>query len=112
MRDKWSETEIPILMDNVNCASNSTNFLSCENNGFGIHNCGHNENVLLSCFESGKSRTSDFQKWTCVIQKSWPNGTFEVKDKEQPLKIINTFKITLIAFKPFQNDSLKLIEIV
>ena len=55
MRDKWSEAEIPILMDNVNCASNSTNFLSCANNGFGNHNCGHDENVLLTCFESGKT---------------------------------------------------------
>ena len=53
MRDKWSGAEIPIWMDNVECESNSTNFLSCENNGFGNHNCGHDENVLLTCFESG-----------------------------------------------------------
>ena len=58
MSDKWSEPEIPILMDNVNCASNSTDFLSCESNGFGNHNCGHNENILLTCFEPGSNRTN------------------------------------------------------
>ena len=53
MSDKWSESEIPIWMDNVNCVSNSTNFLLCETNGFGINDCDHSENVLLTCFESG-----------------------------------------------------------
>ena len=53
MRDKWSEAEIPILMDDVNCASGSTNFFSCGNNGFGNHNCRHDEDILLLCFESG-----------------------------------------------------------
>ena len=53
MSDKWSESEIPILMDNVNCMVNSTSFLSCETNGFGVHNCDHTEDVLLTCFESG-----------------------------------------------------------
>ena len=49
---EWSETEIPFLMDNVECDSASTNFLSCSSNA---ENCGHSENVLLRCFSSGKT---------------------------------------------------------
>ena len=39
----------PILMDDVDCATNTTNFLSCSHNGWGIHNCGSGENVVLTC---------------------------------------------------------------
>ena len=68
----WSESEIPFLMDDVQCQSASTNFLKCSraeestdysyyyfnryyNNlwYYGYENCDHDENVLLSCFESG-----------------------------------------------------------
>ena len=62
MSDKWSHSEIPIWLDDVSCPSNSTNFLSCQNNGFGIHDCGHSENVLLTCIESGKNQPNKLQK--------------------------------------------------
>ena len=48
---EWSEPEIPFLMDDVECESASTNFLSCSSSA---EDCGHNENVLLTCFASGK----------------------------------------------------------
>ena len=50
----WSESEIPFLMDNVECWSASINFVSCTSNGWGVENCNHSENVLLTCFELGK----------------------------------------------------------
>ena len=43
------ESKIPILMDDVNCANNSTNFLECSHRGWGTENCGHSEDVLLDC---------------------------------------------------------------
>ena len=49
---KWSKPEIPFWIDQVNCASDSTNFLTCTNNGWGVENCDHSKNVFLSCFES------------------------------------------------------------
>ena len=58
MSDKWSQAEIPILLDEVRCKSNSTDFFMCEKNEFGNHDCGHSENVLLTCIESGKSQTT------------------------------------------------------
>ena len=41
-------------MDDVGCDSASQNFLSCSSNGPNAEDCGHTENVLLTCFESGK----------------------------------------------------------
>ena len=43
----WSLNEVPILMDDVACASSQSNFLECSRSD--THNCGHNENVLLVC---------------------------------------------------------------
>ena len=59
MSDTWSQSEIPIWLDEVHCSSNSSNFLSCGSNGFGNHDCGHSENILLTCFESGKTQTNE-----------------------------------------------------
>ena len=40
----------PIWMDDVDCVSNTTNFLDCSHRGWGVNNCGsHTENVLLTC---------------------------------------------------------------
>ena len=39
----------PILMDDVNCISGQTNLLACSHNGFGNHDCGHTEDVGVTC---------------------------------------------------------------
>ena len=41
--------EGPTWMDDVNCASSTTNFLECSQNGWGEENCSHGEDVLLTC---------------------------------------------------------------
>ena len=44
--------EGPIWMNNLNCATKTTNFLTCSHSGFrsgGITGCGHHEDVLLTC---------------------------------------------------------------
>ena len=51
MNTRWSEPEIPFLMDDVECESSSTNFTSCSSSA---EDCNHEENVFLTCFESGK----------------------------------------------------------
>ena len=38
-----------ILMDDVDCTSSTQNFLTCTHRGWGTHNCGHHEDVLLTC---------------------------------------------------------------
>ena len=47
----WWKYEIPFLMDNVDCESASTNFLSCSSSA---EDCGHHENVALTCNASGE----------------------------------------------------------
>ena len=56
---EWSEPEIPFLMDNVECWSASTNFLSCSSSA---EDCTHTENVLLKCYASGK-KSLTFKLW-------------------------------------------------
>jgi len=46
----------PIWLDNVGCAGSESCLLSCSNNGIGVHNCFHSEDVAISC--SGTSFTS------------------------------------------------------
>ena len=41
-------------MDDVECESASTNFLSCSSNGWGVENCDHFDNILLTYVEIGK----------------------------------------------------------
>ena len=45
----WTKSEIPILMDNVKCPPDSTYLLSCSRNAWGANNCGHDEDVILTC---------------------------------------------------------------
>ena len=63
MLDTWSDTEIPILMDNVDCGSGSTNFLSCSSRAADEFDS-HMENIFLTCFESGKGVKS-FWRFFC-----------------------------------------------
>ena len=45
---KYNGSE-PTWLDDIDCASNTTNFLSCSNAGWGEENCSHSEDVLLTC---------------------------------------------------------------
>ena len=47
--DETKGPEIPTWMDDVNCASSTTNFLQCSHGGWGKENCGHTEDVVLTC---------------------------------------------------------------
>jgi len=38
-----------IWMDNVQCNCMETSITQCQHNGWGRHNCGHNEDVSISC---------------------------------------------------------------
>ena len=57
----FTESDVPIWMDDVNCDSNVTDFLQCKQSGWGEENCGHNEDVLLTCdYKSDEQKKFDF----------------------------------------------------
>jgi len=50
-----------IWMDNLNCVGTETSLDQCPFNGFGNHNCGHQEDVGLSCTNDPLANQTDLQ---------------------------------------------------
>lgn len=46
---KYGEGSGPIWLDNVNCSGSETSITECIHNGWGSHNCHHNEDVSIKC---------------------------------------------------------------
>jgi len=40
-----------VLLDNVNCANTESNIFDCRHNGFENHNCGHDEDAGVRCYD-------------------------------------------------------------
>ena len=45
----FTESNIPILMDDVDCANGASDFLQCSHSGWGDEDCSHSEDILLTC---------------------------------------------------------------
>ena len=45
----YSDSSYPTNMDDIHCPSNATNFLECGHRKWGSDNCGHTEDILLTC---------------------------------------------------------------
>ena len=39
----------PILLDNLACNGNEDSLFDCGHGGVGVHNCGHGEDISISC---------------------------------------------------------------
>ena len=40
-----------ILLDDVQCTGNEVSIFSCYHNSIGLHDCGHNDDAGVVCFE-------------------------------------------------------------
>ena len=49
-----------IWLDEVSCVGTETNIDLCSHQPWGTHNCGHSEDVGVSC------SNSEYRLWTCV----------------------------------------------
>ena len=41
-----------IGLDDVHCSGNEKTIFECSHSTWGVHNCGHSEDVAVSCFNS------------------------------------------------------------
>jgi len=39
----------PIWLDDLACTGRETHLFNCRHNGWGVHNCGHYEDVFIDC---------------------------------------------------------------
>ena len=45
----------PIWLDDLDCSGFESFLQSCDSNGYGNHNCAHNEDVALTCLGSASA---------------------------------------------------------
>ena len=48
----YSGGQGPIWLDDLDCNGNETSILNCSRKPFGVNNCGHGEDVAISCLQS------------------------------------------------------------
>ena len=56
-----------IWLDDVGCSGFESCLLSCSNNGIGVHNCGHSDDVAITCSGSRSSTADCSSKYSSVL---------------------------------------------
>jgi hypothetical protein len=52
-----------IWLDDVVCSGSESKLINCRHNGYGVHNCGHSEDVGISCTGVYNSVYGDLYKF-------------------------------------------------
>ena len=45
----YGEASGTIWLDDLVCTGSETSITQCQSNGWGVHNCGHSEDVAINC---------------------------------------------------------------
>ncbi len=69
----YSYNNLPILLDDVTCYYYDDYLLECSHDGIGTHNCGHNEDIELTCSIVSTVFTVTCEltitAWSCVFDR-------------------------------------------
>ena len=60
-----------IWMDNIHCRGSESKLAYCRHNGWGRHNCGHNEDVSISCEQRQVRQHEPIWRDAIFIIDSW-----------------------------------------
>ncbi len=62
---KFGQGSGPILLDNVDCKGGEMDLSQCRNQGWGVHNCYHYEDVAVTCRGTSEPRNTASDSFIC-----------------------------------------------
>ena len=72
---RYGVRRAPIWLDDVRCSGTETSIFNCPHRGWGIHNCGHDEDVAVSCYNEVRLVGADGFKGRLEVYRNGIWGT-------------------------------------
>ncbi|XP_071836651.1 scavenger receptor cysteine-rich domain-containing protein DMBT1-like isoform X2 [Apostichopus japonicus] len=85
---KFGQGSDPIWLDNVACSGSEQHIEECGSNGWGVHNCGHDEDASVSCgpvrlvggvsLQEGRVEVYHDGQWGTICDDAWDDNDASV----------------------------------